>query len=41
MPTVALARHGDVAVASLDNPPVNALSAALRTAAAQSLRPPG
>ncbi|WP_186420669.1 3-hydroxyacyl-CoA dehydrogenase NAD-binding domain-containing protein [Bosea sp. CS1GBMeth4] len=30
MPTVTLARHGEVAVATLDNPPVNALSATLR-----------
>ncbi|PZR95425.1 MAG: 3-hydroxyacyl-CoA dehydrogenase [Stutzerimonas stutzeri] len=37
MPTVALTRHGDVAVASLDNPPVNALSAALRADLLQAL----
>ena len=37
MPTVTVARHGDVAVASLDNPPVNALSAALRADLLQAL----
>ncbi|SEL73371.1 short chain enoyl-CoA hydratase /3-hydroxyacyl-CoA dehydrogenase [Bosea lupini] len=30
MPTVTLTRQGEIAVATLDNPPVNALSAALR-----------
>lgn len=30
MPTVILTRQGEIAVATLDNPPVNALSAALR-----------
>ena len=37
MPTVTLARHGTVAVATLDNPPVNALSAALRADLADAL----
>ncbi|SFC51592.1 3-hydroxyacyl-CoA dehydrogenase, partial [Bosea sp. CRIB-10] len=37
MPTVTLARHGDVAVASLDHPPVNALAAALRSDLLQAL----
>jgi 3-hydroxyacyl-CoA dehydrogenase len=44
MPTVTLGRHGEVAVATLDNPPVNALSAALRadlaTAVAQAMADP-
>ncbi|HEV2511735.1 3-hydroxyacyl-CoA dehydrogenase NAD-binding domain-containing protein [Bosea sp. (in: a-proteobacteria)] len=30
MPTVTLTRQGEIAIATLDNPPVNALSAALR-----------
>ncbi|HEV7328735.1 MAG TPA: 3-hydroxyacyl-CoA dehydrogenase NAD-binding domain-containing protein [Bosea sp. (in: a-proteobacteria)] len=30
MPTVTLSRQGEIAIATLDNPPVNALSAALR-----------
>lgn len=44
MPTVTLTRHGEVAVATLDNPPVNALSAALRgdlaAAVAQAMADP-
>lgn len=37
MPTVTLARQGGIAVARLDNPPVNALSAALRADLAAAL----
>lgn len=37
METVRLARHGSVAVATLDNPPVNALGAGLRAALAQAV----
>ena len=37
MPTVTLARQGEIAVATLDNPPVNALSAALRADLLQAL----
>jgi len=37
MPTVTLTRHGEVAVATLDNPPVNALSATLRAELAATL----
>jgi len=45
MPTVTLTRQGGIAVATLDNPPVNALSAALRAdlgaALAQAMADPG
>ena len=37
MPTVTLARQGEIAIATLDNPPVNALSAALRADLAAAL----
>ena len=37
MPTVTLIRQGEIAVATLDNPPVNALSAALRADLAAAL----
>jgi 3-hydroxyacyl-CoA dehydrogenase len=37
MPTVTLTRQGGIAVATLDNPPVNALSAALRADLAAAL----
>lgn len=37
METVRLARHGSVAVATIDNPPVNALGAGLRAALAQAV----
>ncbi|WP_332683194.1 3-hydroxyacyl-CoA dehydrogenase NAD-binding domain-containing protein [Bosea sp. (in: a-proteobacteria)] len=38
MQTVQIARHGAVAVATIDNPPVNALGAALRRNLAEAVR---
>lgn len=38
MPIVELTRHAAVAVATIDNPPVNALSAALRAGLAEAVR---
>ena len=41
METVRLARHGEVAIATIDNPPVNALGQALRTDLARTIAEAG